>query len=87
MKNTISPALHNVNALTFEPEYSTILNSIDIPELELPEILLISSYPPRQCGIATYSQDLFRSLNEVYIDSFSIKVCALEEEMCIRDRL
>ena len=79
MKNTISPALHNVNALTFEPEYSTILNSIDIPELELPEILLISSYPPRQCGIATYSQDLFRSLNEVYIDSFSIKVCALEE--------
>lgn len=79
MKNTISPALHNVNALPFEPEYSTILNSIDIPELELPEILLISSYPPRQCGIATYSQDLFRSLNEVYIDSFSIKVCALEE--------
>ena len=24
----------------------------------LPEILCITSYPPRECGIATYSQDL-----------------------------
>jgi hypothetical protein len=27
----------------------------------LPEILCITSYPPRECGIATYSQDLIYS--------------------------
>jgi len=44
----------------------------------LPEILFISSYPPRQCGIATYSMDLIKALNNKFNDSFSIKVCALE---------
>lgn len=47
-------------------------------EQELPEILLISSYPPRECGIATYSQDLLRALEKQFGDSFSMKVCALE---------
>lgn len=44
----------------------------------LPEILFITSYPPRECGIATYSQDLLKSLNNKFSDSFSLKVCALE---------
>ena len=43
-----------------------------------PELLFITSYPPRECGIATYSQDLIRSLNNKFGASFSIKVCALE---------
>ncbi len=46
----------------------------------LPEILVITTFPPRQCGIATYSQDLIKALNEHYVDSFSIKICALENE-------
>ncbi|MFZ4398907.1 MAG: glycosyltransferase [Bacteroidales bacterium] len=45
---------------------------------ELDEILFITSYPPRECGIATYSQDLIKSLNNKFNNSFSIKVCALE---------
>jgi glycosyltransferase involved in cell wall biosynthesis len=44
----------------------------------LAEILVISSYPPRECGIATYSQDLIKSLNNKFSNSFNIKVCALE---------
>ncbi len=44
----------------------------------LPEILLITSYPPRECGIATYSQDLFKALNNKFSNSFALKVCALE---------
>jgi glycosyltransferase involved in cell wall biosynthesis len=48
------------------------------PEGNLPEILFITSYPPRECGIATYSQDLIRSLNNKFGASFTIKVCALE---------
>ncbi len=53
--------------------YPTPLNA-------LPEILLITSYPPRECGIATYSQDLFKALNNKFSNSFTIKVCALESE-------
>ena len=45
---------------------------------DLPEILLITSYPPRECGIATYSQDLFKALNNKFSNSFALKVCALE---------
>lgn len=44
----------------------------------IPEILLISSYPPRECGIATFSQDLLTALNDKFYPSFSISVCALE---------
>lgn len=45
---------------------------------DLPEILFITSYPPRECGIATYSQDLLAALNKQFSNSFSLKVCALE---------
>ncbi len=45
---------------------------------KLPEILFITSYPPRVCGIATYSQDLIKALNNKFSNSLSVKVCALE---------
>lgn len=48
------------------------------PSDSLPEILFVSSYPPRECGIATYSQDLLRALQNKFSDSFSLQVCALE---------
>ncbi len=45
---------------------------------DLAEILVITSYPPRECGIATYSQDLIKVLKNQFSTSFSIKVCAME---------
>ena len=50
------------------------------PELiaESAEILFVTSYPPRECGIATYSQDLIKAINHKFGNSLSIKVCALE---------
>ncbi len=45
---------------------------------KLPEILFITSYPPRECGIATYSQDLIKALNNKFNHSFDIQICALE---------
>jgi len=42
------------------------------------EILFLTSYPPRECGIATYSQDLVKALGNKFSNSFSVKVCALE---------
>jgi glycosyltransferase involved in cell wall biosynthesis len=49
-------------------------------EKKTPTILFITSYPPRECGIATYSQDLIQALNSKFGISFSIKVCALESD-------
>lgn len=49
-------------------------NNID----QHPEILFITSFPPRECGIATYSEDLIHAIEQKFGDSFSIKVCALE---------
>ncbi|MFI5219148.1 MAG: glycosyltransferase [Bacteroidia bacterium] len=46
----------------------------------LPEILFITSYPPRECGIATYSQDLIKALNNKFNHSFTIRICPLESE-------
>ncbi|CAM3895160.1 glycosyltransferase [Flavobacterium cucumis] len=46
-----------------------------------PEILFITSYPPRECGIATYSQDLIIALNNKFTASFNITICALETSL------
>jgi glycosyltransferase involved in cell wall biosynthesis len=45
---------------------------------DLAGILVITSYPPRECGIATYSHDLINALNNKFSKSLSMKVCALE---------
>lgn len=44
------------------------------------EILFVSSYPPRECGIATYTQDLINAIKEKFGNSFSLTVCALENK-------
>jgi len=43
-------------------------------------ILLMSSYPPRQCGLATFSSDVVNSVRLVFGDSLPIEVCALQKE-------
>ena len=62
--NTIRKNMHHIH-----PNH-TIVNKA--------EILFITSYPPRECGIATYSQDLITALNKKFNNSLSIKICALE---------
>ncbi|MFN6379551.1 MAG: glycosyltransferase [Flavobacteriales bacterium] len=43
-----------------------------------PEILFVSSFPPRECGIATYTEDLIIALENQFNRSFKCSVCALE---------
>jgi glycosyltransferase involved in cell wall biosynthesis len=45
---------------------------------EVSGILLITSYPPRECGIATYSQDLLKAIHNKFSDTFHLTVCALQ---------
>ncbi len=46
----------------------------------LPEILFVTSFPPRECGIATYSQDLINALNNQFESSFNCSICSLEND-------
>ncbi|MDB5253573.1 MAG: mannosyltransferase [Flaviaesturariibacter sp.] len=47
----------------------------------LAEILFISSYPPRECGIATYSHDLIEALENGFNGSFKVSVCPVESDL------
>lgn len=49
------------------------------------EILFVSSFPPRECGIATYTQDLMNAITEKFGESFSLKICPIENNKTGRD--
>ena len=55
-------------------------NRLFVNESVIPEILFITSFPPRECGIATYTQDLVNALTNQFKNSFACKICALESE-------
>ncbi len=67
---------------SFQDVIQELLFTESIPEVKkvLPEILMVSSYWPRECGIATYSQDLITAIRKKYGDSFKMTVCALEAD-------
>ena len=66
--------------MVFDIERDIINNSLSLkrPSTGLPQVLCITSYPPRECGIATYSQDLVAALNNKFSEAFSMKICAIE---------
>ena len=80
MRNKI--LLNHPNSFYLENEtnvYPSKLNNLFLvnSKQKLPEILFITTYPPRECGIATYSQDLIKALNSKFQNSFNIKIGAL----------
>ncbi len=46
-----------------------------------PEILVVSSFPPRTCGLASYTFDLVSSIEECYENNFNISICALQSDL------
>jgi glycosyltransferase involved in cell wall biosynthesis len=67
--------------LDFKKEHTSFaFNGFVSPENQLPEILFITSFPSRECGIATYTQDLVNALNDQFSNSFQCSICALETD-------
>lgn len=64
------------NQLPF-PNWKVNRTSSSTVECQLPEILIVTTYPPRECGIANYSQDLINALNSTFVDSFRISICSI----------
>lgn len=44
------------------------------------KILVITSYPEKECGIATFSNDLIHSLTDKFAASIEVVVCAIDHE-------
>ncbi|MBC7884035.1 MAG: glycosyltransferase [Saprospiraceae bacterium] len=71
------------STVTKVPEYKKLNNDIrsviknPLKENIKPEILFITTFPPRECGIATYAQDLIKALNSKFNHSFNITVCPM----------
>ncbi len=42
------------------------------------KMLIVSSYPPRECGLATFSNDIVNAVKKVFGHTLPIEVCALE---------
>ena len=42
------------------------------------KMLIVSSYPPRECGLATFSNDIANAVNNVFGKTLPIEVCALQ---------
>lgn len=81
MINKIILKRQNIQSINISKKtYGNVLNNSlhQDTKKELPEILFITTYPPRECGIATYSQDLIKALNNKFQNSFKIKICPLE---------
>jgi glycosyltransferase involved in cell wall biosynthesis len=68
----------NSKTLVFQANKNGIISrKIESPK-QLPEILFITSYPNRECGIATFSEDLIHAIKNKFGKTYSLKVCALE---------
>ena len=44
------------------------------------KVICITTYPPRECGIATFAQDLVRAILSKFGESYSIKIGAVESD-------
>jgi glycosyltransferase involved in cell wall biosynthesis len=45
------------------------------------KIIFLSTFPPTQCGIATYTEDSINAINKVYGKSISCEICELTDKI------
>jgi glycosyltransferase involved in cell wall biosynthesis len=51
-----------------------------VRQFQQSSILFISSYPPRKCGIASFTQDLANAVSKEIGDDHTIAICALDRK-------
>ncbi|HEX3009817.1 MAG TPA: glycosyltransferase [Bacteroidales bacterium] len=61
-----------------DPDVARAYYNIEKPKAVEGEILFLTSYPPRECGIANYSLNLLNALHSRLDNYYGLKVCALE---------
>ncbi len=44
------------------------------------KMLIVSSYPPRECGLATFSNDIVNAIEAVFGNTLPIEICALQND-------
>lgn len=44
------------------------------------KMLIVSSYPPRECGLATFSNDIVNAVSNMFGSTMPIEVCALQND-------
>ena len=49
------------------------------------KVLCLTSFPPRKCGIATYSYDLIHAIRNKFGKSIDIEICALETDNTLQN--
>ncbi len=45
------------------------------------KILFLSTYPPKKCGIASFTNDLINAINQEISGETAISICALEKKL------
>lgn len=81
--------LRKTGSLGRKPLVKNLHDQADEDELMevRPAIVVLTTFPPRECGIATYSNDLIGHLNTLFSSSFDIRICAVLEEDSINERV
>ena len=49
----------------------------------LQKILFLSTFPPTQCGIATYTQDTISAINDVFGETLTCEICDISEKVTL----
>ena len=44
------------------------------------QVWMLTTYPPKECGIATFSQDLVQAINQVFGDDVQVKIAAIDKK-------
>lgn len=71
---------HQITILQLKKEEFISKMNVSVHPINLPQVVILSTFPPRECGIATYTQDLVKSLNNQFDQSFEVKIGALDNE-------
>lgn len=44
------------------------------------KMLIVSSYPPRECGLATFSDDIVNAVETVFGNTLPVEICAIQND-------